>query len=165
MRVAAIDPSLASSGLAYADGTLARCRTKTDDPGRLRKLYDAAHQLAKGADLVVIEDLPTHAMSAGLTGRAQGVVRMAINDAGAQLLAVPPATLKKAVTQSGNAKKPVMRAAMLELTGVDNASDDEVDGWGLRQIGLMLVGDPACVLPEDRRQWLAKLDLPEGVKA
>lgn len=166
MRVAAIDPSLASSGLAYADGTLGRCVTKTADPGRLRRIYDAARELAADADLVVIEDLPKNAKSAGLTGRAQGVIRMAIFDAGAQLLtAVPAATLKKVVTGSGKADKAQMRRAMFELTGVDNPHDDEVDAWGLREIGLMLVGDPSCVLPEDRRQWLAKLNVLEGVKA
>ena len=146
-HVVGIDPSLAATGVALDHGRLATIKTdpkKHGDGGRLvilrRQLRD---MLTRGGlpALVVIEDLPTHAKSAGLTGRAQGVVRMTLSELEISYLAIPPATLKVFATGKGNAKKELMREAWLQFSGEDVADDNQVDAAWLRQVGLYLLGD------------------------
>lgn len=150
MRVIGIDPSLSATGLAHANGELWTIKTtaKMGDGERLLFLYRMLANATVGAEFAVIEDLPTHAMSAGLTGRAQGIVRMTLAQRGIPYVAIPPASLKKFATGKGNAKKPVMRQAWLDLTGEDNADDNQVDAAWLRQIGLHLKGETVNLPPE-----------------
>lgn len=143
INVVGIDPSLAATGVATNSGefTIKTDAKKHGDGGRLAKLgTDLAQALRTQPTLVVIEDLPTHAMSAGLTGRAQGVVRMTLALWNIPYVAIPPATLKKFATGKGNAKKDAMRAAWLEYSGEDNADDNQVDAAWLRQIGRHFMG-------------------------
>lgn len=151
MRVIGIDPSLSATGFAHADGELWTIKTtaKMGDGERLLFMYRMLANATLGADFAVIEDLPTHAMSAGLTGRAQGIVRMTLAQRGIPYTAVPPATLKKFATGKGNCKKPDMRQAWLEFSGEDNADDNQVDAAWLRQIGLHLKGEEVK-LPADQ---------------
>lgn len=151
MRVIGIDPSLSGTGFAQHHGQLHTIKTtaKMGDGERLLHLYRELVKLTTdGADFAVIEDLPTHAMSAGLTGRAQGIVRMTLAQRGIPYVAIPPASLKKFATGKGNAKKDAMRQAWLEFTGVDNADDNQVDAAWLRQIGLHLKGETVHLPPE-----------------
>lgn len=151
MRVIGIDPSLSATGFAYLDGELWTIKTtaKQGDGERLLYLYRKLATLTVGAEFAVIEDLPTHAMSAGLTGRAQGIVRMTLAQRGIPYLAIPPATLKKFATGKGNADKAAMRQAWLEFSGDDNADDNQVDAAWLRQVGLHLKGEEVK-LPADQ---------------
>lgn len=153
-----IDPSLSGTGLALIDGRTATIKTKTSDGDgeRLLIMYraltrlfimgmlrvDATRSPLRRPQFAVIEDLPTHAMSAGLTGRAQGIIRMTLAQFEIPYTAIPPATLKKFATGKGNADKAAMRAAWLSFSGEDIADDNQVDAAWLRQIGLYLKGEP-----------------------
>jgi len=155
MRVMGIDPSLSGTGVALGDGTLRTIKTtaKEGDGERLLKLYRELQAAMRGDDgrkatFAVIEDLPTHAMSAGLTGRAQGIVRMTLAQWDTPYVAIPPASLKKFATGKGNAKKDAMRQAWLEFSGEDNSDDNQVDAAWLRQIGLHLKGGLVNLPPE-----------------
>lgn len=152
MRIIGIDPSISSTGVAWQDGGLDTIKTtlKQGDGERLLILYRTLANCLKAfpADFAVIEDLPTHAMSAGLTGRAQGIVRMTLAQYKVPYVAIPPATLKKFACGKGNAKKDAMREAWLSYSGEDNADDNQVDAAFLRLIGLHLKGEPVNLPPE-----------------
>lgn len=147
-NIIGIDPSLAGTGIAFADGSTATVKEKGyEGDKRLILIYTSVRAAIKGADAVVIEDLPANAMSAGITGRSQGVVRLALQQLGVPYIAIPPATLKKVATGKGNCKKEPMREAMqahfdeeLPTRGPAKVDDNQVDSWWLRQAGLHLFG-------------------------
>lgn len=155
-RVVGLDPSLAATGVADADGRLwvLKQRPKDGDE-RLVNIYEAVSVHIHGADLVVMEDLPRNAMGAGVTGMVQGVCRLALREMGIPYITITPATLKKAATSKGNAKKPDMRAAWLRFSGNDVADDNKVDAAFLREIGEHLTGGDS---------WLTDLDCIEPLR-
>lgn len=142
--VVGIDPSLSATGLALADGSTVTVQNrKITGDKRLVHLYLSVYNAVLLADFAVIEDLPTHAKSAGLTGRSQGVVRLALQQADVPYVALPPATLKKAATGKGNADKAAMLAALpAEVGEVIGKDDNQADAWWLRQCGLKLLDEP-----------------------
>jgi len=173
LGVIGIDPSLTGTGIATYSGT-ATIHGEGDQ--RLKAIYKAIHTAATpflrrpGLDplrtLAVIEDLPTHGQGAGKTGMAQGVVRLALIDAGADYVLLTPATLKKFATGKGNATKPDMRMALYKRAGLDLRDDNQVDAWWLRQAGLYATGhDAALTLPRAQREVLLKVAWPEDVAA
>lgn len=161
-RVVGIDPSLSATGLAAADGTLTTVGgdARLGDR-RLALLADAVATAVADAHLVVLEDLPTHAKSAGLTGRAQGVVRLALINAGVPYVAVVPAALKRYATGRGNAMKTDMRMELFKRTGLDLRDDNQCDAWWLRAAGLQHLGQPAVQLPAAQVAVLDKVLWPE----
>lgn len=160
MSTIGIDPSLTGTGLAYADQTRT-VRTDAKTERRLAVIHDTVLQLLPGHTLAVIEDLPTHAHGAGLTGMAQGVIRLACEHTGVPYTTVPAATLKKFATSRGNATKPDMRLELFKRTGLDLRDDNQVDAWWLRQIGLHLTGHPdALTLPQTHTIALTKVKNP-----
>lgn len=157
-----LDPSLASTGIA-SDTETYTVTTKADDPTRLAKIYNAVYcQLTTGRPtLAIIEDLPKHAQGAGLTGMAQGVIRLACLDADVPYVLVTAASLKKYATGNGSASKADMRMAWYQRTGEDIRDDNQVDAAWLRQIGLALTGDPRAIkLPKTHTIALEKVQLP-----
>jgi Holliday junction resolvasome RuvABC endonuclease subunit len=137
--VVGIDPSLAATGIATEDETWT-VRTESGDPERLDKIYWSVANRTLDATLAVIEDLPTHAHGAGLTGMAQGVIRLALIHTQTPYYTVPPGTLKKFATGVGNCDKHAMRMAAFKRAGVEFRNADECDAWWLRQLGLHLAG-------------------------
>lgn len=139
-RVLGIDPSIAATGFALPNGTTFTCKGKTKDGDRrLVQLYKDTLLAAQNSDLAVIEDLPANAMGAGLTGKAQGVVRLALYESGVPFVSVSPATLKVLATGSGRAKKPEMRKAFDHLRGSvspKSVDDNQVDAWFLQLLGI-----------------------------
>ncbi|MDB5716488.1 MAG: hypothetical protein JWO15_3885 [Sphingomonadales bacterium] len=163
--VIGIDPSLSATGIATAAEAYT-VPTSAGDPTRLAIIYTAVcvQATAPQATLAVVEDLPTHAHGAGLTGMAQGVIRLALIESQVPYVTVPAATLKKYATGKGNATKADMRMAWFQRTGDDVRDDNQVDALWLRQIGLALLGEPSAIsLPQTHTVALAKLSLPAGV--
>jgi Holliday junction resolvasome RuvABC endonuclease subunit len=164
-RVIGLDLSLTATGICYADGSVGTVPTRSGEGDRrLVNIRQAVAIAIGGATLVVVEDLPTHAKSAGITGMVHGVVRELLTAIEIPYALVPPATLKKYATGRGNATKPDMRVALLKRTGMDLRDDNECDAWWLRAMGLDQLGRPLLVsLPQAQRDALVKVDWP-GVK-
>ena len=143
-KIVGIDPSLTATGIATTDNVfmvIKDNKLKGDD--RLPFIQDTIDRIIQGADLVVMEDLPFNAMSAGATGMAQGVIRAALRKSRVPYVLVSPATLKKAATDKGNAKKDVMVAAW-NAAFPDHpfkiSQNDMVDAGFLREIGKEILG-------------------------
>lgn len=173
MRVVGIDPSLASTGIADADGALHTIRTegKRGDPVaaralRLSTITARLRPYVVDADLMVIEgpafgkaNIGTH-QGAGLWWR---IVQLA-HAAGVRIAILGPGQLKKLATGSGRAEKSDVRAAMQRLSGLRPADSDQADAWWLRQAGLIHVGHPDALdvldLPQVNRTALDRVVWP-----
>jgi Holliday junction resolvasome RuvABC endonuclease subunit len=173
-RVVGLDLSLTATGIAYRDGCTGTVRTRTaDGDRRLVQIAEAVHiaiggeQIGLGPlpDLVVIEDLPTHARAAGIVGMVHGAVRTVLLDAGVPYAVVPPASLKSYATGKGNADKTQMALATYKRAGLELADDNQVDAWWLRAAGLQHLGAPCVTVPAAQCDRLAKVDWPVVVPA
>ena len=105
-RVIGLDLSITATGIARPDGTTHTVTTKNIGDARLlaiRHEINLAYGL--GIDLAVIEDLPTHAKAAGITGMVHGTVRTYLLDRDIPYALITPASLKKYATGKGNSGK------------------------------------------------------------
>lgn len=159
-RVVGLDLSLTSAGVATDAGTFT-IASKANGDERLLDIRDRVHDAAVGADLAVIEDLPTHAKSAGITGRVQGVVRVTLMDAKVPYVLVVPSVLKKYATDNGNADKVAMAVAALKRFGMEFRTSDECDAYWLRAMALDALGYPLAEMPKAQRALLNKVTWPE----
>ena len=162
VAVIGIDPSIASTGVACPDGRTftSKGKASTGD-ARLVLLRNQLGPEIVSATLAVIEDLPANAMGAGLTGRAQGVVRELLQRHGVPYAQVAPATLKKFATGKGDGRgaegKQAMRDALEDFLMEDlpsSVDDNQVDAWWLRQMGLARLGEVE-VLPHQVKSLAA----------
>lgn len=152
-----LDPSLTGTGLAVIvtdlwDSVVAiastTVKTKSSTPmlERLAEIYDAVTGVMQPEfepyiTNAAIEDLPIGARGAGLTGMAQGVVRLALYDRGAhdgQLLSISPASLKKWAVGSGRATKEEMIAGIVRRYGnmVKPKDDNQADAIWLAKLAM-----------------------------
>jgi crossover junction endodeoxyribonuclease RuvC len=120
VRIAGVDPGLYVTGygvIREARGALelveaGSVRTDASAPLelRLRQLHEeiSAVLSALEPEVVVVEDLYTqyaHPRTAVLMGHARGVVCLAAGQCLAQVVAYPPALVKRSLTGNGNASK------------------------------------------------------------
>ncbi|MFD0078191.1 hypothetical protein ACFVIY_37820 [Streptomyces sp. NPDC127166] len=169
LRVMGLDLSLTSTGVCLPDGSTARIKTRQKDGDR-RILqvrdYVRAAIAAQRPHLAVIEDLPKHAMAAGLTARVHGPVVCELLDAGVPYAYVVPATLKSFACDHGSADKSRMAAAAYLAAGAEFAGDpggDQCDAWWLRAAGHEHYGEPLFELPAAQIARLSKVSWPELV--
>jgi Holliday junction resolvasome RuvABC endonuclease subunit len=165
IAVAGIDPSLTATGYAHTDGSLNTIVYPRDCTGdqRLHYFHGWLSQILRieQPTHVLLEDLPTHAHGAGITGMVQGVVRLALMQTGRPYTTVPAATLKKFATGRGNATKADMRMALYQRANLDIRDDNQADAAWLRYLGLYLLDMPAFTLPKTHLEPLKKLRTPD----
>jgi Holliday junction resolvasome RuvABC endonuclease subunit len=161
--VIGLDLSLTATGICLPDGTTHTIKTSPKDGDRrlLQISHAIANALAPGADLAVVEDLPIHAKSAGITGMVHGVARAALLEAGVPYALVSPATLKKFATGKGNGDKTPMAIAALKRAGREFADDNQCDAFWLRAAGLDRLDCLDFKLPADQRAALDKVTWPQ----
>lgn len=166
--VVGLDLSIAATGACWrvsenTEPTVETWRGKpVDGDERLVRIADLATGLCLGADLVVIEDLPTHAKSAGITGMVHGAVRASLLAEGVTRYAlVTPATLKKFATGKGNADKTAMAIAALKRGGREFADDNQCDAFWLWVAGMTHLGAPPFDLPAAQVEALEKVEWPD----
>lgn len=166
-KVIGIDPSIGAPGFCRWAGTTFTVKTKTGDGDvRLQQIRDAVRDVAREADLAVIELPPP-----GLKGPAipalhmvQAAVRLALLDAGVPYVLVNPTTLKAFATGNAAADKPSMAIQAYKRAGVEFADDNQCDAFWLRVIGLQMLGDPPFDLPAAQVARLKSLELPASLR-
>lgn len=168
-NVIALDLSMTATGLCGTEGDTATVKTKLAGDQRLLAIVeDVRHIVGIGrgylganlADLAVIEDLPTHAKSAGITGMVQGAVRVELMRLGVPYVLITPASLKKWATGKGNADKVAMAVAALKRFGREFPNDNEADAWLLRAMALDAFGCPLAPMPAVNRTALDAVAWP-----
>jgi Holliday junction resolvasome RuvABC endonuclease subunit len=164
MHVIGLDLSMTGTGIAGCDGTLRTVSNKITGDARLPMIRD---EIAKAANcqnitLVVIEDLPTHAKSAGITGMVHGAIRTYLLDQRIPYVLITPASLKKYATGKGNAGKPEMAVAAYKRLGIEGVDDNQVDAAWLRAAGLDQLGEPLVAMPAAQRAALTPINWPNA---
>lgn len=151
VRVVGLDLSMTSTGIARPDGsTFTVGGPAIMGDRRLLAIVDAVTETSRDVDLVVLEDLPVNAKSAGITGMVQGAVRVTLLNAGVPYALVSPATVKKFATGRGNADKTAMTLAAFKRAGLEFQDSDRCDAWWLRAAGMQFLGSPVVDLPKQQ---------------
>lgn len=168
-RVLGLDLSITATGIAYRDGSTGTCGGPSErGDSRLLTIEDHVEIAIGGedaglgphVDLAVIEDLPTHAKAAGITGMVHGTVRRLLMRHNVSYVVLTPATLKAFATGKGTADKTAMAMAAYKRTGREFADDNQCDAAWLRWAGLDWLGFPEFTLPAAHRDRLKKANWP-----
>lgn len=162
MNIIGLDLSLTATGIAHVDGSTSTVKTRTEDGDRrLVRIQDAVRAaIAPGVQLAVIEDLPTHAKGAGITGMVHGAVRAVLIEHTVPYALVVAATLKAYATGNGSADKTAMALAAFKRAGVEFPDDNQCDAWWLRVAGLDRHGTPLFRMPVAQLDRLDKAKWP-----
>ena len=167
-RILGLDLSLTATGICTVEGSTFTVSTRAaEGDRRLTTIGDAINHalVTTPVALAVIEDLPTHAHSAGITGMVHGVARLTLMRRGVPYALVAPATLKAFATGKGNATKSEMAVAAFRRGGETFGGDDnQCDAWWLRQAGLHHLGAPEAIpLPKAQVARLDRVTWPDNL--
>lgn len=162
MRIVGLDLSITATGIAKPDGETFTVQTRSTGDHRLLAIQSAIEDAVTASlNLAVIEDLPTHAHGAGITGMVHGVVRAELLFHHVPYVLVTPASLKKFATGKGNATKADMRMALFQRATLDIRDDNQVDAWWLRAMAHDYYGEPVVQVPQSHRAALTKVTWPD----
>lgn len=157
MRIMGLDLSIAETGVCEPNGgTFSLPQKAAWGDSRLRRIRDSlkATVIDLGVEFAVIEDLPTHAHGAGITGMVHGAVRLALADLGVPYVVLTPATLKKFATGKGNSNKTAMALHAFKRAGREFGDDNQCDAWWLWAAGMDHFGPALFPLPVAQRAAL-----------
>lgn len=163
MIIVGLDQSMTKAGLATSD-TTEQIVPPIGVIGiqRVDWWYDWTRSLI--GDLFVIEGYAFNRTNkAHEIGEVGGAVKLALRRTGRTVVLVPPARLKMFVTANGNANKQEMGAWTSKRADVIFKTDDQVDAYGLRQLGLARYDPDSCtMLPtnEKHRKVLTDINWP-----
>jgi Holliday junction resolvasome RuvABC endonuclease subunit len=160
--VVGLDLSLTSTGVAWLDGHTHHAETFTTTPkdelgARLEAIKDRCWRVARGAELVVVEDVVATSRNGATVAMVQGVIRWQLWRDHVPHTFVPPATLKVFATGRGNADKGAMIAEACRRLDYQGSSNDQVDALWLAHLGAYHVGRPAVDLPQTHLRALTKI--------
>lgn len=150
--VVGIDVSLTHTGIAHLDGTTSVVRPGSTGMQRIAHIRsEVMDAVTQGhTELVVIEGYSYGSKGRAIVslGELGGVLRFELWRTGTPFVEVPPATVKKFATGSGNANKFEVIAAAHTRLGYTRFDDNEADALWLRAIGCDLLGVPLCRVPK-----------------
>ena len=174
LRVAGLDVSLTSTGIATLGGTLTvptkgkRADSIAERRHRLRHITDTVLTEIGHVDLAVIEG-PSHHSVGGSVWDRGGLWWLIVDALTARDIPVavmPPQSRAKYATGSGGARKEAVMDAAQRRYGALCATDDEADALILRAAGLDWLGVPLAEVPPGHRVALAGVQWPDlGVVA
>ena len=176
MRVAGIDLSLTSTGIAVADTgrvTLHRVCTSGKATASLSerwlRLDDIATQVedtvGRRVDLVVVEGPSLGQARQGGTHDRAGLwwlVMDRLHEAGLRVVEVPPSVRAKYATGAGNAGKDAVLAAVCRrYPTVEVTGNDVADALVLASMGARHMGAPLEALPQTHLTAMGKVHWPQ----
>ena len=168
IKVAGLDLSMTETGLVVSmpgapfgiENQVIKPRAVRDR--RLGEIKRRVMDEVRGSELVLIEKLPPHLKSAGITGMVQGVIRDALLEEGISYGDVPPSTLKLFATGRGGASKTEMALAALKRGGLEFRNDNVCDAWWLWVVANEHLGQPVLEMPKRQRDALKDKIMMEG---
>lgn len=162
MNIIGLDLSLTSTGVARADGSSLRIRSKKTGPERLHEIQEAVAILIRGADLCIIEGYSygSKGRSVFQIGELGGVIRHFLWEYGLPYVEVAPSALKKFATGRGNAGKDEVLAAAIRRLDYQGSSNDEADALFLRHMALTHYELSVIPFPQAHLEALAKVEWP-----
>lgn len=166
MKILAIDPSLTSMGLCYANGV-----TDTVDIGKKTTGIDRLLALRSEMldvlnvhkpEVVILEDYAyAKAHKAHQLGEWGGMLRVMLHEMKFPFLVVSPGTLKRWATGSGQSSKVKVVSELSRRADKTFPNDDEADAWALWSMARQHYGQPAIKMPKDRIEAIQSLAWPE----
>lgn len=172
MEIFGIDASLTGTGVALPDGSTARIDPKTKRGTErlvfVRDQVKSLLQLEDGKDpyeahFVTLEGYSyASANGAHQIGELGGVLRVMLYEMGVEFREVAPTQVKKWAHGKGNGDKSVISSAVSAALGRSFASNDEVDAFILRDIGVVLHGgDSIFGMTQYRRDVIHAIQNPK----
>lgn len=165
MIVLGVDPSLASTGVCFADDEYLTHQSKDKGPKRLIDIRNFVMAIVRAhhVEMIAIEGYSfssrnTHAHALGELG---GVLRTAFYEYGVQYVDIPPTVRAKFATGRGNASKSEVVSSISARTGIvwsGSGADDMCDAWVLRQIVLTKYGQSSYDWPAAHVAALEKIE-------
>lgn len=152
--VVAGDPKERVGPRLFVDSALVSLGKDLRGPERLSVVTNAiwawlcSKGLGKPGNLYVVENYAFSATHAHGMGEIGGCVRKVIWESGGNLIAVPPASLKKFLTGSGAGMKNVVVKHVFKRWNFDVDDDNQCDAFGCAILGLLDTRPESCLATE-----------------
>lgn len=171
-RVAGLDLSITETGLVCTDGGEPQMgesghreyliTTKRAGDLRLTEIDDVVHEamIRHRIQYALLEDLPTHAHAAGITGKVHGVVRARLIRLGIPYGSIPPSNLKQYATGKGSGpgtNKAGMILQAFKRGGIEFKNDNLCDAWWLWSMANDKFHIPNLAMPAPNRKAIDKI--------